>query len=412
MILLVASLVVIFVFASWAVDRDYLNDKRIMAQRASDMAALAGGWEIAQNSFSATGGPTSSEITTAENESKLIAEYNNYDDYSSTPDPNVTVTVSYPAPSASVSSNGVTTPGPSNYDYYEVVVSRQEPIFFGALYGHPYATVSGASTVLVSSPNAQSFDNTWYGRIGGPFNFAAYGPQDGADRGDALDAKYMAIDGDWPTGTANPDYSQWGEIFKISVPNTYMSTNSKLKAPMVQVSLFDPELYDGTYWNKSSLDDNGRYDEQDHTPNNAITGAEKWEYSLWEGDPRPASQGGTTNGVATEIAWADYGESTTSTAPPTNNMWVTPGAATYTSGSTTAPSGSFVYNASNYGWTSSSGATYYMFVTSDNGTNSIASGNPGNQILNRSKNSIELRLVVYDWCQLFGGLYISGLSDL
>jgi hypothetical protein len=380
---MMASILLILIFASWAIDRDYLNDKRIMAQRASDMAALAGGWEIAQTSFNAGTGPGNTVTTTAENESKLIAEYNNYDMYSGTPDPNVTVTINYPAPSGSVSSTGVTTPGPSDYDHYQVVVSRKEPIFFGAVYGHPYATVSATSTVLVVSPNAQDFSNTWYGRVGGPFNFAAYGPQDGADRGDALDVTTMAIDGNFPSGQSNPDYSPWGEIFKIKVPNTYLSTNSSRLGsnPMVQVSVFDPELYDATYWNsKTTVDNNGRYDEQDHMPSGNPPGTEKWEYSLWSGDPRPTADGGTTNGVATEIAWADYSESSTSTAPPTNNMWVTPGGAAYNPAKPTTTTNSFIFDAANYGWTATSGATYYMFVTSDNGTNGIASGNPGNGV--------------------------------
>jgi hypothetical protein len=336
LIITVASLVVIFVFASWAVDRDYLNYRRVLAQDAADTSALGGGWILAQ----AQGNPSAAEITAANTMSTNLAADNGYN---ASKDPNATVSVTYPY-------NG-------NGALYQVKVQRVEPVFFGAIYGHPTATVSATATVTFTGDQPFQTPNSGFGRINGVFNYAAYGPDNGADRGDNVDTRYYSItSGDTRDMVPNPlfgtnsgsknfgptDYP-YGSVYEITVPKSY-STSAGTGQSMIDFEIYDPDTYD------NKVDAHGTYDEMNKAPGGGASPTEDWLYTLWKGGVP-----GSTN--ATIVAQAHYGEDVPTDQADTNDHWVTPPG--------------FSFDASSDLSASSTGVNYYVTVQTSDGSNSV-----------------------------------------
>ncbi|BDI33865.1 hypothetical protein CCAX7_59160 [Capsulimonas corticalis] len=292
----VLALVAIIAFAGWAIDVSYLYSRTTDAQKAADTAALAGAWQLAH------GGSTAAAVAAA----TQMANQNHYS--------NVTVDTAYGG----------------DPHHVHVHVSRAEPMFFGYLFHNTQEPIGASGTAAYDSFLWQQQDPTWYGRVGGFGNYAAYGPDNGATRGDAVDVKWTAIDGTF-TKTTNPLYAAHGLDYQLNVPPDYAMRNG---TSQVDVEIYDPDTYEGA-------NTHGRYDET-----NSNTTSEKWRYTLY------SDQYINGQDVQTQIATKVYGEGDADQVN-TNDKWVT-------------PSG-FQFDASQY-----PNGTFTVNVRSDDG-----SGNPG-----------------------------------
>lgn len=315
LIVSVAFLVAVIAVASLSIGVSYLYYKHVQAQKAADTAALAGAYELSKGASSAT----------AVSEALTIAAANGYNPAT---DSNVTVTTHYPYN--------------NDNSIFNVSLTRKEPMFFGVLFGENYANVGATSSALSLPYNPMQQDPVWYGRIGGPMNYAAYGPDNGADRGDSINTKWTAIDGLFPK-LPNPTYSAAGLIYYLNLPADYATRNG---TTLLDVEIYDPDIYEGG-------NTHGRYDET--TTYN--TTSEKWRYSLYQGNAL------NPNSVNTLIASQVYGETDTDRAN-TNDRWVTPTG--------------FQIDSSVYG------NYYYVQVTSDDGSGNLGTGEDENGFLLRA----------------------------
>jgi len=304
------------------VGRSFLFYRHVQAQQAADFAAISAGWYVSTQLSSG-----SSTITTAINgaattNADAIAADNGY--AAST----VTVTTNYD----------------NNPDYVNVKITRTEPYFFAAMFGEGQANVIATATANCEPSTPIYSSPEWYGRVGTPWVLCAYGPDDGAVRGDAIDAYNMYPVGDTadslstdPSATSpptNPDNSPYGEVYSFTVPGDFEERNANdpnitassgtsftgtAELPnkvltngdtYIQFEIYDPELYNN---NTNTVATAGIPDQVD----NKTTG-ETWEFSLWKGNPALAGSG------ATEIAWANYNEKNDSNASAEFENWVTP----------------------------------------------------------------------------------------
>jgi hypothetical protein len=267
--------------------------------------------------------------------------------YNATTDSKVTITTTYPV-------NG-------NASLYQVHVSRIEPIFFGAIYGHPSATVEATSTATFEGNLPQSIDPSGFGRIDQTFNYASYGPDNGADRGDDIDTRWNSISsgplvanplfGENSGGkiAAGPADYPYGQVFSFNIPHTYAAAMGTSK---VDFEIYDPDTYD------NGVDAHGTYDEMDKAPSGSTSNNEDWLYTLWKG-----GQPGDPDANPTIVAQAVYGEDAANATDEknTNDHWVT-------------PNSGFIYDtSSDFAAAPNSTQTYYLSVqtTDDKPVNGV-----------------------------------------
>jgi hypothetical protein len=212
--------------AGIAVDLSRLYLQRAKAQRAADAAALAGAVRMAQGY----------DKTIADTAASQLATSNGYDIAQG-----ASLTTIYPVP--------------NNPNWYQVSVSKPEPLFFMGLFGFRIQQVGASATALYEQPVEIDITggNTSYGATG-RMNLSVYGAHAEKQNGDAYspmwqDSYAAAFVPGSKKGDANPDYIPSGYDFTLNVPANYYSINSKTE---VMVEIFDPDSY-----NKGGNDANG-----------------------------------------------------------------------------------------------------------------------------------------------------------
>jgi len=312
-ILLVAAMVTIMFLASYAIDRSFLNYRRVQAQQAADAAALAAGWWLSSQMVNGASATTILALDSASAQ-QVAVTYAGYNGYVISP---AATTFTYDA----------------NIFKLHVQVSRTEPTFFASFFGQSAALVGASATVDFQPTSPLAWDPSWYGRVGGPLLLSADGPQEGYNGGDLLDSVDTTEDGTVP----NNSYNKLGEVYEFTVPANYASVNSNQKNPNnILFEIYDPGIL-------------GINDELDHP----ASPGETWDFSLWKGFPRSPG--------SIEITHQDYmyGEFADIA---TQNMWVTPDA-------------TWDYNAkTDLQSAGSGGVNYYIEVSSDSSSENDVPG--------------------------------------
>ena len=317
LILAVAAIALVMVVAAISVGKSFLFYRHVQAQQAADFAAIDAGWYISTQLAAGDTTITTAMNTTATSTADTIAQENGY--ASST----VTVTTDYEG----------------NPDLVNVQILRTEPWFFAGIVGRSTENVEANATADAQPSTPIQDSPEWYGRVDVPWVLCAYGPSDGAVRGDAIDAIMMYPIGDTadslstdPNATnppVNPNHSQYGEVYSFTVPGDFEQRNGNLLNSgsggtyatylpdgktktngdtWIQFEIYDPELYND---NTNTTATAGIPDQVDNN-----TTAETWNFSLWKGNP--------TQPGATEIAWANYNEGSDTNASKEFENWVTP----------------------------------------------------------------------------------------
>lgn len=374
LVLVAFSLVTIMIFAAFAIDRSFMTYQRVNSQDAADMAARACGWTLA-GYYTST--PSTAEKNAAIAIADTIANDNGY--------PTSDVTVTYPYL--------------SNSSWVNVEIKSTVPLFFGGIIGHRNADIEARATDSFEANQPEGYNQSEFGILENDFNYAAYGPDNAADRGDKVNTGYNTI-GSYPNGLTDnlwfgknsftsaytglpnenggTDYP-FGSVYKFAVPGAYAQTSGSSN---LDFEIFDPDTY------AKSNDPLGNYDEMNKAPAGSPgSGNEDWLYTLWNGPPgAPGSQ---------IISQYVYGENLTSNSPlgtndqpNTNDHWVTPPG--------------FNYNASNDLNTVGSAGTlnYYISVqTTDgvtvptyDGNGTYSTGNPSHYGTGYDENGYLLRV--------------------
>jgi hypothetical protein len=199
--------IVVFIgAAALAVDMGNLYHRKAAAQEAADAAALAGAYQFAH--FLATSGSPNY----AHQMAKYYARLNGYrDDLGQ-----ATVTTVYPVPGKSA-------------NYFQVRVSREEPLFFAQIFRLRTATVSAKATAIYTTLAPMSITGGGtYGQPDGPTSLSMFGPDGYYNNGDYISVKKLA------NGAANPDYSGNGYDFAVNIPSNFGN---------VAFEIFDPDCY-------------------------------------------------------------------------------------------------------------------------------------------------------------------------
>lgn len=222
------GLTVFLGIAGLVVDMGHLYHNRAKAQRAADAAALAGALQLA---YSGT-------KVTADAAARNIAIQNGYNVNNTD---KVTFNSIYPVP--------------ANSSWYHVSLSREEPLFFMAVFGFRSRWIGASATALFEQPvNLSISGNGTYGAQG-PMNLSVFGPWALHSNGDMYSTlKYN-------DGTANDKYLPDGFDFHLKIPRNYATTN---ESNWVSVEIFDPD----TFNKKGNTEANGkdRVDEYRDSP--------------------------------------------------------------------------------------------------------------------------------------------------
>lgn len=212
------GLLVFVGMAGYAIDVSYLYKRRAQAQRAADASALAGAIQLAKGR----------DKTAADTEAKNLAIANGYD--TST---NVTFTSVYPVP--------------GNANWYQVRLTRVEPLFFMAALGFRNTTVGAQATALYEQPAEMGIYpvGQQYGATG-RMNLSVFGPDAEKQNGDAYSVKRhdsfsAAFIPGVSNGDANSDYTPDGYNFFLKIPNNFSTLNNNKRD--VWVEIFDPDCY-------------------------------------------------------------------------------------------------------------------------------------------------------------------------
>lgn len=191
----------IFVFigtAALSVDMGNLYQRKAKSQIAADAAALAGAYELANFR-------DSNAVRSARN----LARDNGYD----RAEPDISVITSNPGP-----------------NQFRVQVGRNEPLFFGRIFGLTRRRVSSTATAEYQtlSPLGSPPGSGLYGLPDGPTNLSVFGPLARYDYGDFRSPQFLL------NGQPNPDYTGKGYNFTVTVPSSYTDT---------VVEIFDPDCH-------------------------------------------------------------------------------------------------------------------------------------------------------------------------
>ncbi len=295
-----ASLTVVIVISSLAIDMGWLYFRRQHVQAAADAAALAGDWALAQGYSDTNANAVATKVLTAEG----------YTNDGTTTYPSITLT-----PHSNSTANN-----------YSVTVNSNEPMFFAGMTRNTHQVITGQATANFVSYATIWFDPSTYGTLNGPFALCSYGPDQGATRGDAVDSRWKDIAGG-VTKVANPlnwdaannTFADKGQSFVIQ-PVTNWSTINPDRAltngNKLMVQIFDPETYvplvSGAV-DPNAMDQYVDVNGSGHTSAQSAVN-EAWQYTLY-------TQNNTTM-VQTQLATATYSES--SSQQNLYRKWVTP----------------------------------------------------------------------------------------
>jgi Flp pilus assembly protein TadG len=311
---------VLMIFASLVVDVAWLYFRREKAQAAADAAALAGDWGLTQSYTDA--------------QATALAQQ---------------VAADYGFPSTAI----VCTPHSySNTNNFTVQVTSTEHLSFGSIVNHSTQQILASATATFNGSPPVPFASSSYGMaLSGGFSLCAYGPDQGATRGDAINTRWTDIAGTYQKAINPLNYNpstggnlDTGVTYFIT-PTTNYSTavataDSKITDPsVVMVQIYDPQT------SVSSWDTVKPFDQYQTVNGVSQSTSEKWRYSLYVVNTSAIPN------TTTQIASAVYGESDTTL----EGQWVT-------------PKGFYIdtatYPPSSY--------SYYLNVRTDDG-----SGNPG-----------------------------------
>lgn len=202
------ALVVLMGAAGLSIDVGNLYLQRTKAQRAADAAALAGGIQLMNYKTNAD----------AEAAADNMAAANGFDKTQG-----ATVTC---IPNAD-----------GNPAQYRVIVSKPAPVFFMAIFGWRYKTISAPATAtFVSEVNMDINGGNQYG-IAGNVNLAMFGPYGRHSYGDNYSTLYL------DNNQQNSLYQytgQYGYNYQLSIPKNYAALNG---TNIVNVDIYDPDIY-------------------------------------------------------------------------------------------------------------------------------------------------------------------------
>jgi Flp pilus assembly protein TadG len=237
--------------AALSVDMGHLYTSKARAQRAADSAALAGAYQLA----------------------------NRADWYANTAARNYAATNGYDA--TKTGTTIVTTPNWKGHpNWYNVSVSRQEPLFFARIFGRSTQLVNASATAQYLVKVVIPIDPLYYGLKNGPVTYSVFGPDGLRSNGDKYSPKLLS-----DKRTTNPYYDGKGYDFSISIPDNYYALN---QTNLVQIELFDPDCY-----NKGNNPNVGADRVDEYRPANGSSGstaadATTTQYSIiWDKDGNP-----------------------------------------------------------------------------------------------------------------------------
>lgn len=218
-------MVALLVVCALATDIGFLFYRRAEAQKAADLAALAGASRLP-------------DAVSARAVALQYAAQNGYSD----------------------GVNGVivetqVNPDGAHPNWFLVRVSRPEPFFFGTVLGLRNRRISAAA--IAEYQTAVGIDVYGLGQYGvlGPVNLSVFGPYAYYSYGDAFSTRWL------DDGSPNPYYDPNGYDFGIFIPPDYVTRNGTTR---VMVELFDPDCYNaGGY---SDADGRNRVDEIRNAP--------------------------------------------------------------------------------------------------------------------------------------------------
>lgn len=195
-----AAVVAILGIAALGVDMGFLYFRKSEAQKAADAAAVAGGYQKMNGESS--------------NTARLAAE-------------NYAIRNGYAA------SDVVTQwPFENNSNQYHVVVSRQETLFFGRIFGLTERLVPASATAEFRS--FSEFGPPLETQAGNDITFSQFGPDGAYNNGDMYSVRKLA------NGDPNPLYDE----DKDGQPDGYNFTvNLPKNQSQVEVEIYDPDCY-------------------------------------------------------------------------------------------------------------------------------------------------------------------------
>ncbi len=146
-------------------------------------------------------------------------------------------------------------PDGAHPNWFLVRVSRPEPFFFGAILGLRNRRISAAA--IAECQTAVGIDVYGMGEYGvlGPVNLSVFGPYAYYSYGDAFSTRWL------DDGSPNPYYTPHGYDFGIIIPSDYAALNG---TTMVTVEIFDPDCYNAG--GNPNADGNYRVDEIRNAP--------------------------------------------------------------------------------------------------------------------------------------------------
>jgi Flp pilus assembly protein TadG len=226
-----------------AVDVGHLYHNRAKAQRAADAAALAGAVKLAYSGNKAS----------ADAAARSAAIANGYDVDAA----NVNFATANPAF--------------GNPSWYNVTISRTEPLFFMAVFGSAFRNrlVGAGATALYEQPvNLNISGNGTYGAQG-PMNLSVFGPMALHSNGDMYSTKF------YNDKSPNEKYLSSGFDFNVQIPSNYRQKNG---SRYVDIEVFDPDCY-----NNGGTDANGtdRVDEYRNGPFSSAIERTTTRYTLY-----------------------------------------------------------------------------------------------------------------------------------
>ncbi len=257
-----------------AIDMGHLYHNRAKAQRAADASALAGALQLAYSGTKASADAAAR---------------------------NVAIQNDYKVGNADVNFS-TANPAFGEASWYNVTVSRSEPLFFMAIFGSAFRTrlVGATATALFEQPvNLNISGNGTYGAQG-PMNLSVFGPWGLHSNGDMYSTMY------YNDKSPNDKYLPNGFDFHLQIPSNYKSKNGN--SSLVNVEIFDPDCY-----NNGGTDANGtdRVDEYRDGPFSGKTQRTTTRYTLYytNGTPDTAddyeidSVNYDGNSSATDMKW-------------------------------------------------------------------------------------------------------------
>ncbi|MGQ9519495.1 MAG: pilus assembly protein TadG-related protein [Candidatus Fervidibacter sp.] len=222
-------MVALLITCALVTDVGFLYYRRAQAQKAADLAALAG----------------ASRLPDEVSARAVALEY--------------AARNGYPHGVNGVVVETLANPDGNHPNWYLVRVSRPEPFFFAAVLGFLNRRISAAA--IAEYLTAVGIDVYGMGQYGvlGPVNLSAFGPYAYYSYGDAFSTRWLN------DGTPNPRYNPDGYDFAILIPSEYPTING---TNMVMVEIFDPDCYNSSAGGGDPRNANGttRVDEIRNAP--------------------------------------------------------------------------------------------------------------------------------------------------